>query len=80
MNRFNEVSERLDTSLVGGLLEKQGVQKVTVSPDFRAKFNAAARAAAHKLGAALMAPGLFDRVEKMLAEYRAGHHLEAAKR
>jgi TRAP-type C4-dicarboxylate transport system substrate-binding protein len=80
MNRFNEVSEHLDSSLVGGLLEKQGVQKVTVSPDFRAKFNAAARAAAHKLGAALMAPGLFDRVEKMLVDYRAAHHLEAAKR
>jgi TRAP-type C4-dicarboxylate transport system substrate-binding protein len=80
MNRFNEVSDHLDSSLVGGLLEKQGVVKVAVSPDFRAKFNAATRAAAHKLGAALMAPGLFDRVDKMLTEYRATHHLEAAKR
>jgi TRAP-type C4-dicarboxylate transport system substrate-binding protein len=80
MNRFNAVSEHLDNSLVNGLLEKQGVTKVPVSADFRAKFNAAARAATHRLGAALLAPGLLDRVEKMLGEYREGHRLEAAKR
>ncbi|HEX6836276.1 MAG TPA: TRAP transporter substrate-binding protein DctP, partial [Polyangia bacterium] len=35
MNRFNAVSEHLDQALMSGLLEKQGVIKVPVSPDFR---------------------------------------------
>ncbi|MGZ3405854.1 MAG: TRAP transporter substrate-binding protein DctP [Polyangia bacterium] len=80
MNRFTEISEHLDHSLVDGLLEKQGLQRVTVSPDFRARFNAAARAASKRLGPTLMAPGVLESVEKMLSEYRAGHRQEAAKR
>ena len=51
MNRFNEVSEHLDHSLVGGLLERQGLMKVPVSPDFRAQFNEAALEAAKRRGA-----------------------------
>jgi TRAP-type C4-dicarboxylate transport system substrate-binding protein len=73
MNRFTEISEHLDHSLVDGLLEKQGLQRVTVSPDFRAKFNAASRAATKKLRPTLMAPGVLETVEKMLSDYRAGH-------
>jgi TRAP-type C4-dicarboxylate transport system substrate-binding protein len=80
MHRFSEISEHLDQSLMSGLLEKQGVTKVTVSPEFRAQFNTAASAAIHKLGAALMSPALLENFEKMIAEYRAGHRLEAAKR
>jgi TRAP-type transport system periplasmic protein len=79
MNRFTEISEHLDHSLVDGLLEKQGLVRVTVSPDFRAKFNATARAAIKKLRPTLMAPGVLETVEKMLSEYRAGHRQEAAK-
>jgi TRAP-type C4-dicarboxylate transport system substrate-binding protein len=80
MNRFTEISEHLDHSLVNGLLEKQGLQRVAVSPDFRARFNAAARAATKKLRPTLMAPGVLETVEKMLSDYRAGHRQEAAKR
>jgi len=80
MHRFSEISEHLDQSLMSGLLEKQGVTKVAVSPEFRAQFNTAASAAVHKLGAALMSPALLETFEKMIAEYRAGHRLEAAKR
>jgi TRAP-type C4-dicarboxylate transport system substrate-binding protein len=80
MNRFNAVSEHLDQSLVNGLLEKQGLIKLTVSPEFRARFNAAAQAATRTLGPKLMAPGVLDTVEKMLADYRAGHRQEAARR
>ena len=80
MHRFSEISEHLDQSLMSGLLEKQGVTKVPVSPQFRKQFNTAASAAIHKLGAALMAPALLEAFEKMIAEYRAGHRLEAAKR
>jgi TRAP-type C4-dicarboxylate transport system substrate-binding protein len=80
MNRFNEVSEHLDHSLVGGLLEKQGLVKVQVSPQFKAQFNEAAMAAAKKQGAALLSPSTLETVQKMLGEYRATHRLEAAKR
>ncbi|HXU73016.1 MAG TPA: TRAP transporter substrate-binding protein DctP [Polyangia bacterium] len=80
MNRFNAVSEHLDQSLVNGLLERQGLTKVQVSPQFRARFNEAAKAATHKMGAALIAPGTIETAEKMLSEYRAAHRLEAAKR
>jgi TRAP-type C4-dicarboxylate transport system substrate-binding protein len=80
MHRFSEISEHLDESLMSGLLEKQGVTKVTVSPDFRKQFNSAASAAIHKLGAALMSPALLEKYEKIIAEYRAGHRLEHATR
>ncbi|HEY2745075.1 MAG TPA: TRAP transporter substrate-binding protein DctP [Polyangia bacterium] len=80
MNRFSAVSEHLDHSLVNGLLEKQGLVKVQVSPQFQTQFNEASRAATHKLGAALLAPAILERVERMLAEYRAGHQAEAVKR
>jgi len=80
MHRFSEVSQHLDQALIGGLLEKQGVVKVPVAPDFRAAFNASAQAAERKLGTALMAPGLLDTFQRMVAEYRAGHREEASKR
>ncbi len=80
MNRFNAVSEHLDHSLVNGLLEKQGLTKVQVSPQFRAQFEEAAHAATKKLGSTLLAPGMLERIERMLAEYRAAHLPEAAKR
>ena len=80
MHRFSEVSQHLDEALMNGLLEKQGVVKVPVSADFRARFNAAAQAAVKKLGAALMAPGLLETFQRLVADYRAGRRLEAAKR
>jgi TRAP-type transport system periplasmic protein len=80
INRFSEVSDHLDHALVDGLLEKQGLVRVNVSPELRARFNAAARAATVKLRPTLMAPGVLENVEKILSEYRAGHPQEAAKR
>ena len=80
MHRFSEVSEHLDRALMDGLLEKQGVVQVPVSPDFRARFNVAAQAAVRKLGTALMAPGVLDEFQRVVAEYRAGHREEASKR
>ena len=80
MHRFNEISEQLDASLVGGLFQRQGLTLVKATPELHAKFDDAAKRAREKLGAALIEPGLLANVEKMLAEYRAGHRLEAAKR
>ncbi len=80
MNRFTAVSAHLDMALMNGLLEKQGATRVAVSPQFRERFEQAARAAVRKLGPALMAPGVLDTFERMVAEYRAGHRMEAATR
>ena len=79
-NRFSEISEHLENALVNGLLERQGLVKVTISPALRAEYNAAAHKAARKLGATLMAPGVLDSVDKMLEEYRASHRQGPAKR
>jgi TRAP-type transport system periplasmic protein len=80
MHRFNELSERLDDSLIGGLFQKQGLTRVTASPELHAQFEAAAKRAREKLGPALIAPGLLGTVEKLLDEYRTGNRPEAAKR
>jgi TRAP-type C4-dicarboxylate transport system substrate-binding protein len=80
MHRFSEVSQHLDEALMNGLLEKQGVVKVPVTPEFRAHFNASAQAAVKKLGAALMAPALLETFQRLVADYRDGHRAEALKR
>ena len=80
MHRFSEVSQHLDEALINGLLEKQGVVKVPVPPELRARFNAAAQAAVKKLGATLMAPGLHETFQRLVTDYRDGHRAEALKR
>ncbi|MCA1663118.1 MAG: TRAP transporter substrate-binding protein DctP [Myxococcales bacterium] len=80
MHRFNEISARLDASLVAGMFQRQGLVRVDASPELHAQFDAAAKRARDKLGAGLIAPSLLESVEKMLAEYRAGHRADAAKR
>ncbi|HWE28647.1 MAG TPA: TRAP transporter substrate-binding protein DctP [Polyangia bacterium] len=80
MHRFNDLSERLDDSLLGGLFGKQGLTRIIASPELHAQFEAAAKRARDKLGPALIAPGLLATIEKMLDEYRSGNRPEAAKR
>ncbi len=80
MNRFNEISAHLNEALMGGLFERQGLVKTPLSPQMRAQFEAAAKAARDKLGAALIAPALLTKVEELLVEYRAGRRPEAATR
>lgn len=79
IKRFNDVSAALDAALAGGLFERQGLQRVTVTPAFRAELFAAARRARQQLGAALITPALLSSVENILGEYRA-RHKEAARR
>lgn len=78
VNRFNEISDQLDESLINGLFQKQGLTRMPVTPQLRAQFEAAAKRARDKLGAALIAPDLLANVEKMLAEYRAHNRPDAA--
>jgi hypothetical protein len=80
LHRFNAVCARLGDSLAGGLFEKQGLNKVAVSQQFRDDFMASAKRARDKLGASLISPPLLASVEKMLEEYRAQHRREAARK
>jgi TRAP-type transport system periplasmic protein len=72
MNHFNAINAQLDEQLADGLFEKQGLLKTPLSPELRAAFYAAARAAREQLGEQLVPRTLLADVEKMLADYR--HH------
>ena len=71
-DRFNELDRQEEEALFNGIFQHQGVQIVPVSERFRAEFFAAANAARRK-AAPLLPPGLIDRVQDFLADYRAEH-------
>jgi TRAP-type transport system periplasmic protein len=79
MARFNQVSHDLETGLMNGLFEKQGLVKVQVPPTLRSDFYAAAHAARQKLGDKLVPAALMSSVEKMVAEYREQQRKEARR-
>lgn len=71
--RFEEMGRRTDEALLGGLFAKQGAVGVPVSDQFRAEYNAAARAARNKVADRFVPRELVDRVLQMLADYRIEH-------
>ena len=71
-DRFDELDRQQDEALFNGIFQHQGVHMVPVSEKFRAEFFAAANAARRK-AASLVPPGLIDRVQGFLADYRAEH-------
>jgi TRAP-type C4-dicarboxylate transport system substrate-binding protein len=68
--RWNDVTAALESSLVDGLFEKQGLKKVTATPQFRADFRSATKAARAKLSDKLVRRELLKQVEKLLEDYR----------
>jgi TRAP-type transport system periplasmic protein len=71
-DRFDELDRQEEEALFNGIFQHQGVQMVPVTEKFRAEFFAAANAARRK-AASLVPPGLIDRVQGFLADYRAEH-------
>lgn len=71
-DRFDELYRQDDEALFNGVFQHQGAHVVPVSETFRAEFFAAANAARRK-AAPLMPPGLIERVQGFLADYRAEH-------
>jgi TRAP-type C4-dicarboxylate transport system substrate-binding protein len=69
--RMAELWRKQDTSLLGGLLQKQGVVLVPASAEMRREFVAAAAEARLKLGTGLVAGEVMRRVEGLLMAYRA---------
>jgi hypothetical protein len=68
-----DLGRRIDDQLLGGLFQKQGLQKLPVSDSFRAEFFDAARVARAKMAERFVSRDLLNRVQSMLADYRAEH-------
>jgi TRAP-type C4-dicarboxylate transport system substrate-binding protein len=73
MMRMESMGQQQETALLGGLFERQGLKRVSVSDTFRSAFFAEARAARDKLSASLVPPALLTEVNAWLADYRAEH-------
>jgi TRAP-type C4-dicarboxylate transport system substrate-binding protein len=70
---FEVASARQDEQLTGGLLQKQGVQKLEFGGTFRAEFLSDARRARDQIVDTLMPRALLTRVTSWLADFRAEH-------
>jgi TRAP-type C4-dicarboxylate transport system substrate-binding protein len=71
--RYMDLGRRIDDQLLGGLFQKQGLTSLPVSDSFRAEFFDAARAARAKMAERFVSRDLLNRVQGMLADYRAEH-------
>ena len=63
----------MDDALLGGLFKKQGVIPVPPSESFRAELFAAERWVRERVAGQFVDRQLLDRVNQMLADYRAEH-------
>jgi len=69
--RAEDLDQRMDDALVGGLFEKQGLKRVPLSEAFTSEFFAAARDARDRLADKLVAPEKLKRVLGWLADQAA---------
>jgi TRAP-type transport system periplasmic protein len=72
--RFESEAARLDTALLGGLFEKQGMHKVASDAALRESFYGAARQARDSGAPGMVEPELLRKVLGWLADYRAEHY------
>ena len=70
---MDELGRRQDEQLLGAVGAKQGVKTVPVSPEFRAEYFAAAKAAREREAERMIPRELLERVLRMLADYRIEH-------
>jgi TRAP-type C4-dicarboxylate transport system substrate-binding protein len=71
--RYDDLGRRIDDALIGGLFQKQGLTAVPVSESLRAEYFSAARAARERVADRFVPPELLQRVQSLLADYRAEH-------
>jgi TRAP-type C4-dicarboxylate transport system substrate-binding protein len=71
---MNEVGLEMDTQLLGGLFEKQGLRRVPISSTMQVEYEvSSARARAALMAAHRVDPELVGKVEQMLNEIRGRH-------
>jgi TRAP-type C4-dicarboxylate transport system substrate-binding protein len=71
--RLEDLGRRQDAELLGGLFERQGLKRVTISPSFAAEFETLAKSARETVRGKLLPAELIDRVTQWLRDYRAEH-------
>lgn len=69
--RFEDLGRQQDEMLIGGLFERQGMQRIEVSQAFRDEFDKAARASRERLPELLVPPQMLKRVVAIVNAYRA---------
>ena len=72
--RLEDLGRHQDAELLGGLFERQGLKRVTISPAFATEFMALAKSARDALRDKLLSGALIDRISGWLNDYRAEHH------
>ncbi len=77
--RYDDLGRRVDDALVGGLFQKQGLTPLPVSDAFRSAFFAAARVARARMEERFVSRELLNRVQSILADYRAEHETRNAE-
>jgi TRAP-type C4-dicarboxylate transport system substrate-binding protein len=73
VGRLEEIGRVQDEQLLGGLFARQGLQAVPATAALRGQFLEAARRARSQLGDKLVPAELLQKVQAMLADYRAEH-------
>jgi hypothetical protein len=71
--RIDDLTRVDESSLLGVMLQRQGLTTVSLSEGARAEMRAAARKAAAGLDERIIPKALVERVQTMLEEYRALH-------
>jgi TRAP-type C4-dicarboxylate transport system substrate-binding protein len=71
---FEDICAAQEDALLGGLFAKQGTQPIAASPEFRAAFLEAARAAREQLPESVVPKPLITRALGWLSDFRAERH------
>jgi TRAP-type C4-dicarboxylate transport system substrate-binding protein len=73
--RVSRVEASMDEQLLNSLFAKQGVRTVALSPALDKEFRDASRVARERTNKQFLPPGLLERVEAIINEFRnAPHH------
>jgi TRAP-type C4-dicarboxylate transport system substrate-binding protein len=74
MKRMDDMMQRQDAMLLGGLFQRQGMQLEQPSPALRSQFYEALRAARERLPDGLVPREVLERVQLLLSDFRAEHN------
>jgi TRAP-type C4-dicarboxylate transport system substrate-binding protein len=77
--RFEDLGRTQDDALLNGLFARQGLRAVPLSPESRSEFFSAAAEVREKLGERLIPKDLLQKVQSLLADYRAQHSAENSR-
>jgi TRAP-type C4-dicarboxylate transport system substrate-binding protein len=71
--RLEDLGRHQDAELLGGLFERQGLKRVTISPAFATEFRAMTKVARDAVRGKILPGELMDRVKTWVSDYRAEH-------